>query len=163
LVSSQINPGIQAFNRLPVPLEPFLRGREVDAELHQPLAVTRDFQVIARIGVFGQPGEWHVDVATIGQGADGEVMFDGIDNQEHAVSLCRSCDILDLSGRAGVVGRVSKGDLDGVAQCVCGSVHGVFGMKGDSRARVPSASAALQRTSSSVLLRARSRRPSMTA
>jgi hypothetical protein len=88
LVSSQIIPGIQLAQRLPVPLELFLCGREVDAKLHQALTVTRDFQVIAGVRVFGQPGERHVDVATINQGADGEVMFDGIDNQLHAVSLC---------------------------------------------------------------------------
>jgi hypothetical protein len=86
-VSSQIIPSIELFQRLPVPLEHFLRGREVDAELHQALTVTRDFKVISGIRVFGQPGEWHVDVATINQRAEGEVMFDGIHNQLHAVSL----------------------------------------------------------------------------
>jgi hypothetical protein len=87
-VSSQIIPGIQLFQRLPVLLEPFLRGRTVDAELHQSLTVARDFEVIARIRLFGQPDERHVDGATIGQGAAGEVMFDGIHNQKHAVRLC---------------------------------------------------------------------------
>jgi hypothetical protein len=89
LVSSQIIPSIELFERLPVLLEHFLRGCNVDAELHQALTVTRDFKVIARVRVLGQPGEWHVDVATIGQGAEGEVMFDGIHNQEHTGSLCR--------------------------------------------------------------------------
>jgi hypothetical protein len=88
LVSSQIIPTMELFQRLPVPLEHFLCGREVDAELHQSLIVTRDFKVIAWNRFFGQSGERHVDVATIGQGADGKVMFDGIHNQKHAVSLC---------------------------------------------------------------------------
>jgi hypothetical protein len=86
--SSQIIPGIELFECLPVPLEPCLRGCNVDAELHQALTVARDFKVIARVRVLGQPGKKHVDIATIYQGADGEVVFDGIHNQEHAVSPC---------------------------------------------------------------------------
>jgi hypothetical protein len=87
-ISSQIIPGIELFQRLPVPLEHFLRGREVDAELHQSFTVARAFKVIARVRLFVQPGERHVDVATIFQGADGEVMFDEIHNQLHTVSPC---------------------------------------------------------------------------
>jgi hypothetical protein len=40
LVSSQIIPGIELFMRMPILLEPFLRSRDVDAELHQSLTVT---------------------------------------------------------------------------------------------------------------------------
>ena len=87
-VSSQIISAIRLFQRLPVPLKQFLCGRDVDAELHQSLTVARDFEVIAGNRFFGQPGERHINVATIGQGADGKVVFDGIHNQLHPVSLC---------------------------------------------------------------------------
>jgi hypothetical protein len=64
--------------------------------------VARDFKVIARVRAFGQPGEWHVDVATIRQGAEGEIMFDEIDNQLHKSSLCRGLNqtarVLDIVG-----------------------------------------------------------------
>jgi hypothetical protein len=45
-----------------------LRGCEVEVEVHRALSVAQDVHVIARVGVFGQPGEWDVDVATIGRG-----------------------------------------------------------------------------------------------
>lgn len=131
--SSQIIPGMQLFKRLPVLLEPFLRGRDVDAELHQSLTVARDFKVIARSCDFGQPGEQHVQAATIGQGADGEIMFDGIDNQQHtavyALCIVRSNRVLKWARLCLAFGAGLEWWLGWLCAVCMGVLHRAFGVR----------------------------------